>query len=188
MFLNHNRIGFQAINGYIYIQHHIFKQTSKMKKTFFALSIGVSVVLLTGCSSDAASDSESSFIDNTSSVFANATADLQIEGMVCKEGCAGTIEKSLTSMTGVASCSVDFENNIARVDFDDKMITKDEMVEVIQNLSDGQFKVTATDVKSKSDESDEVLESSSTSSSSDVNVSSGGFQVPNFLNALTEVF
>jgi len=159
-----------------------------MKKTLFALSIGVSAVLMSGCGSDSATDSESTYIDNTSSVFANTTADLGIEGMVCKQGCAGTIEQSLNSMTGIAACSVDFENNKATVDFDDKVITKDEMVEVIQNLSDGQFKVTSAELKAKSDDSEEVLESSTTASSGDVNVSSGGFQVPNFLDALTEMF
>lgn len=157
------------------------------KKVLFTLAVGSSLLLFTGCGGDDAPvEGESGFVEN-SSVFANTVASLEIEGMHCEMACGGKIEESLNSMSGVASCDIDFDNKMATVKFDNKVVTKDEMVDIIQNLNSGQFKVVATDLKSV-DGNDEVMGSSSESSASgDVNASTGGFQVPNFLDALREM-
>lgn len=49
---------------------------------------------------------------------AKAVATFEIEGMVCKMGCAETINKKLLTLDGVVSSEVDFEAKTARVEFD----------------------------------------------------------------------
>ena len=47
-----------------------------------------------------------------------AKAEFNIEGMSCAVGCAAKIEKKLAKMDGVKSAKVDFENEMAMVEYD----------------------------------------------------------------------
>jgi copper chaperone CopZ len=81
----------------------------------------------------------------------NMVADLGISGMVCQMNCVGSVEKTLLGMAGVVSMDIDFdpEQNVnhAFVKFDDKIVTKDEMIKAIESLNDNQYKVESVDVK-----------------------------------------
>lgn len=62
-----------------------------------------------------------------------AKAEFTIEGMTCAMGCAKTIEKKLSNMEGVKSATVDFENKLAMVEFDEATITTTALEETVKN-------------------------------------------------------
>ena len=45
-------------------------------------------------------------------------AKLTIEGMSCEVNCANKIQETISNLSGVLSCTVDFENKLANVEFD----------------------------------------------------------------------
>ncbi len=72
-------------------------------------------------------------------IDANATiakAEFKIEGMTCAIGCAKTIEKKLTKMEGVKSASVDFEKELAMVEYDEAKVNPAALEETVTNTSD----------------------------------------------------
>jgi len=74
---------------------------------------------------------------------ANATiakAEFKIEGMTCAIGCAKTIEKKLSKMEGVKSASVDFEKEMAMVEYDEAKVNTEALEETVTGTSD-QYKV-----------------------------------------------
>ncbi len=65
------------------------------------------------------------------------TASFIIDGMVCPDGCAKTLEKKLSEMRGVQNAKVDFEKKLATVNFDlDKLQTAD-LVKAVESTGDG---------------------------------------------------
>jgi Cu+-exporting ATPase len=65
-----------------------------------------------------------------------AAAEFTIKGMTCAMGCAKTIEKKLAKMDGVLSAKVDFENELASVEFDADKINKDALKNTVTGVSD----------------------------------------------------
>jgi copper chaperone CopZ len=80
-----------------------------------------------------------------SNVHVNRILTMEVEGMVCKMGCGGAIRKGLKETLGVSEVQFDFKDdrasNTARVSFDKNIISADEMVKVVTELNEGQFKV-----------------------------------------------
>jgi copper chaperone CopZ len=74
-----------------------------------------------------------------------AIADLGIEGMSCEMMCGGSIKKALAKLPGIASTEIQFiegdERDHAIVTYDETKVTDTEMVEAIQALHEGQYKV-----------------------------------------------
>jgi len=64
-----------------------------------------------------------------------ATAQFTIKGMTCAMGCAKTIEKKLAKMDGMYNAKVDFENELATVEFDAEKIDKDALVSTVSSVS-----------------------------------------------------
>lgn len=64
-----------------------------------------------------------------------ATAQFTIKGMTCAMGCAKTIEKKLAKMDGMFNAKVDFENELATVEFDAEKIDKDALVSTVSSVS-----------------------------------------------------
>jgi mercuric ion binding protein len=60
-----------------------------------------------------------------------AKAEFGIEGMTCAMGCAKTIEKKIAKMDGVKSAKVDFEKEIAMVEYDEAMVTPNSLEEAV---------------------------------------------------------
>ncbi len=81
-------------------------------------------------------------IEETNSVNeinANATiakAEFKIKGMTCAIGCAKTIEKKLSKMEGVKSASVNFEKEMAMVEYDEAKVTPTSLEETVTEASD----------------------------------------------------
>lgn len=72
--------------------------------------------------------------------FANATyskAEFTIKGMTCQVGCAATIEKKLAKMEGVKSAKVDFEKELALVEFESNSLKTDDLINTVTTAASG---------------------------------------------------
>lgn len=72
--------------------------------------------------------------DAEKTVDPNATyakAEFGIEGMTCAIGCAKTIEKKLAKMDGVKSATVDFDKQIAMVEYDEAKVNPTSLEEAV---------------------------------------------------------
>lgn len=113
--------------------------------------------LLLACSRNAPSTNDSVLqgVDRTVEEVAVAgpsltKADLSIEGMSCAMMCGGSIKKALAGLPGVLSTEIEFiegdERDHAVVTYDPAQVNDAQMVEAIQKLHDGQYKVLAVKI------------------------------------------
>ena len=65
-----------------------------------------------------------------------AKAEFGIEGMTCAMGCAKTIEKKIAKMDGVKSAKVDFEKELAMVEYDEALVTPQSLEEAVAKAGD----------------------------------------------------
>jgi copper chaperone CopZ len=65
-----------------------------------------------------------------------AKAEFSIAGMTCKIGCAKTIEKKIATMDGVKYATVDFDRNLAMVEYDEALVNPNSLEETVTNLAD----------------------------------------------------
>ena len=65
-----------------------------------------------------------------------AKAEFGIEGMTCAMGCAKTIEKKIAKMEGVKSAKVDFDKQLAMVEYDDAKVTPQTLEEAVKKSGD----------------------------------------------------
>ncbi|MFT5242208.1 MAG: mercuric ion binding protein [Glaciecola sp.] len=65
-----------------------------------------------------------------------AKAEFGIEGMTCAMGCAKTIEKKIAKMDGVKSAKVDFDKEIAMVEYDEAIVTPQTLEEAVAKAGD----------------------------------------------------
>lgn len=65
-----------------------------------------------------------------------AKAEFSIEGMTCAMGCAKTIEKKIARMEGVKSATVDFDKQLAMVEYDDAKVTPKSLEEAVKKTGD----------------------------------------------------
>lgn len=77
-------------------------------------------------------------------------ADLSIDGMSCEMMCGGSIKKALAKLPGVNSTEIKFiegdERDHAVVNYDATKVSDAEMIDAIQSLYDGQYKVVAVKI------------------------------------------
>ncbi|WP_055447527.1 cation transporter [Lacinutrix mariniflava] len=65
-----------------------------------------------------------------------AKAEFKIEGMTCAMGCAKTIEKKMAKMEGVKSAIVDFDRQLAMVEYDEAKVTPTSLESTVTGVSD----------------------------------------------------
>lgn len=65
-----------------------------------------------------------------------AKAEFKIEGMTCKMGCAKTIEKKMAKMEGVKSATVDFDRELAMVEYDEAKVTAANLESTVTSVAD----------------------------------------------------
>ena len=63
-------------------------------------------------------------------------ASFSISGMMCKMGCAKTIETNLSKMKGVLQASVDFETSLATVLYNSDFVQPDDLVQTVTKTGD----------------------------------------------------
>lgn len=82
---------------------------------------------------------ETSKTETKAALDPNATyakAEFKIEGMTCAMGCAKTIEKKMAKMEGVKFASVDFERELAMVEYDEAKVNPESLEETVTNVAD----------------------------------------------------
>lgn len=65
-----------------------------------------------------------------------AEASFTISGMMCKVGCAKTIENNLNKMEGVQTASVDFETSIATVRYYSTLLNTEDLAQTVIGTGD----------------------------------------------------
>lgn len=117
----------------------------------------------------------------------NETLVTEVEGMVCSMGCGGSIRKELKSTRAVSRVEVDFdeekEKQTVKITYDNRLISKKEIVERIEKLNKGQFSVNvigSTFIENSDNEK-------SSSEKPKVNVSETSFEVPSLLDILSSI-
>ena len=115
-----------------------------MKKnslTFIVLLF--SVLLISACqsSSEQAALNKNNTTEKPVLAENKESASYKIEGMACEFGCAKFIEKKIADLNGIINFKVDFELSEAKVTFDNSKISNDEIVEFVEKLNDGQYKI-----------------------------------------------
>ena len=73
----------------------------------------------------------------------NTVLELEIEGMTCELGCGGSIRVGVKELGGIHRVRFDFKEGQKKqrafVSYDSKKVDKNQIIEEIQKLNDGQF-------------------------------------------------
>ena len=79
-----------------------------------------------------------------------STADLSITGMTCGMGCGGAIKNALAKLPGVNGTEIQFESaeqaNHAVVTYDPAKVSDAELIQAVQSIHEGQYKVQAVGI------------------------------------------
>lgn len=139
-----------------------------MRKLFYSLV----ALIIVGCSSGSTSE--------------KVELVMEIDGMSCSHSCSPFIQKKLTAIEGVVSAAVSFETKLATVVIDNGIVTQEEVVEKVQTIAGGQYKVTSCKVntleKEKSPEA--AMNKDADFDISEPEVSATKFKLPNFFKIL----
>ena len=110
----------------------------------------VFLLLLTSCNNEA-SDIATKVSQVADSKEPNKTLYANVEGMVCKMGCAASIRKELTAIDGVDEVRIDFVEDRTKqelvVFYSDAKTNQDLIVSSIESINKNQFVV--SDIVSK---------------------------------------
>lgn len=121
-------------------------------------------------------------------------ADLEITGMSCAMMCGGSIKKALASLDGVLDTRIEFnegdEADHAVVAYDPARVNDGKLVDAVQSLYDGQYKVVAVRITKQvkqagaaGDQPEEVT----TRRDGQVSVSISGLVLPGLYMLLSQV-
>ena len=73
----------------------------------------------------------------------NTVLELDIEGMTCELGCGGSIRVGVKELGGIHRVRFDFKEGQKKqrafVSYDSKKVNKNQIIEEIEKLNDGQF-------------------------------------------------
>ncbi|MGC6431960.1 MAG: heavy-metal-associated domain-containing protein [Jejuia sp.] len=65
-----------------------------------------------------------------------AKAEFTVKGMTCAMGCAATIEKKIAKMEGVKFAKVDFEKELAMVEYDEAKVNANALENTVTSVAD----------------------------------------------------
>lgn len=105
-------------------------------KVIHAFVFSLSVLAIVSCGNGEQGEEPAQESVAVASVTPNATSTLDIEGMTCEVGCKGAIEKHMSKTAGVASCNIDFESEVAVIEYDNKTISEDDIIAEIGTIAD----------------------------------------------------
>ncbi|GAB4253011.1 MAG: hypothetical protein Kow0079_08230 [Vicingaceae bacterium] len=112
-----------------------------------------------------------------------ASSELKVEGMVCAVGCAKTIEKEMLEMEGVKSCSVNFDEGVASITFNENLISNEKIMDHISHMNDGQYRVELISTQQLSQSNDNSTGNSSKNSLNETEIKPS-FELPNLFTYL----
>ena len=105
-------------------------------KVINALVFGLSIFTMVSCGNGEKTDEPAQESVAVAAVTPNATSTLDIEGMTCEVGCKGAIEKHMSKTAGVATCNIDFESEVAVIEYDNNTISEEEIIAEIGTIAD----------------------------------------------------
>lgn len=112
-----------------------------MKKLNVILSVFVLAITLSACKNDTTPEIKT--IETVTTEIAEldvnakyAKVEFGIDGMSCAMGCAKTIEKQMAKMDGVKSAVVDFERELAMVEYDEAKVTPQSLEEAVAKVGE----------------------------------------------------
>ena len=116
-----------------------------MKKNYIVLVLSALTFLVVGCKKENAIAKSTEKTEKKIAINAKPeTANLEVEGMTCKMGCAKTIEEKLTVTDGVEKASVDFDKKLATIKYDGSVTDLTKLKSTIEGCADGKtYKVLA---------------------------------------------
>lgn len=154
------------------------------------------VLLLTACSAEN-TPSESSEETKTEEVQQMVTGThkltMEVDGMVCKMGCGGSIRKGVKELGGIESVEFDFVEerltNVATVLFDENSVSQESIIEKVKKLNDGQFSVGSVQVESISSSpvNEELTKKSNAAEGVQKEISSSSVQLPNLFDIFRNI-
>lgn len=104
------------------------------------------VLIAAGCSSDL--PVSVTVLERVADVE-KTVARIGVDGMMCEIACGGKIRKELSELKGVASASVQFNDqetvNYALVEYNPSLVNERQLIETINRISDGRL-YSVTDV------------------------------------------
>lgn len=117
------------------------------------------------------------------------TADIAITGMTCEMMCGGSIKKALAKLPGVSATEIAFQEGEEAVDravvtYDPAKVTEAQLVNTIQGLHDGQYKVVTVDITKQVKSAGSSASAGSTEQEDEVSASIGEIAVPNVVALL----
>lgn len=159
------------------------------------LFISVLAFGMSACSTDPSAQQEGQAVETENlhtKVNPDQVLSIEIDGMVCKMGCGGSIRKELYASEGVSECEFDFQEdrktNTAKVFFDSDAISSEEILSIISKINDSQFtvrKLECTPMKTRT--GDVFYDNDEDDDKSIVQVESSGFSLPNFLDIFSSL-
>lgn len=82
--------------------------------------------------------------------------EMKVEGMVCAMGCAKFIEDKVADLDGIIASNVNFEEGVAKFEFDKTATDSKEIKKFINGIHDGQYKATLLEEVEKAEENETV--------------------------------
>jgi copper chaperone CopZ len=169
---------------------HLASNSFLMNRSVFVL--GFVGAILFSCSTETAEVSNETKTENVAQVIPNKILSVEIEGMVCKMGCGGSIRKGLNETGSVSAVEFDFvddrEKNTAEIAFDSNSISSEEIVQAISKLNDGQFTVKSLGESEIHDVMIDTEDFESGSSETVIESSTSSNRLPNLLDILGGFF
>lgn len=111
-----------------------------MKKLFFLFTLAA---FMTSCKNDVQPEIKTVEVGPETAVAQKidpnakyAKVEFSIDGMTCAMGCAKTIEKKMAKMDGVKYAKVDFEKELAMVEYDEAKVTPKTLEEAVAKVGD----------------------------------------------------
>tara|TARA_B100001175_G_scaffold316716_1_gene331387 strand:- start:1252 stop:1623 length:372 start_codon:yes stop_codon:yes gene_type:complete len=110
------------------------------KISFYSVIIGLSFLSLTSCKNNISQKTiklkTNALKTNKASFQESQPMAMSIEGMICSVGCAALIEKNLNKTNGIKEAKVDFETKKATLIFNPKVITPNEVAQIVLNTGE----------------------------------------------------
>lgn len=116
-----------------------------MKTTYKLIALAFVAVGLTSCKNNQQPEVvtvETEVADKEIAVANDANVEyakvqFNIEGMTCAMGCAKTIEKKMAKLDGVKSAKVDFDSELAMVEYDIEKVSPKQLEETVTAVGGG---------------------------------------------------
>ena len=125
---------------FYYVASLIVTFVKKNMRLIFILSL-----LLFACSEDASNDASSKTSELTEVKTSNKLCVADVEGMVCKMGCVGSIKKELRAVKGISDVQIDFMEDQpiqeVKISYNDQNGDESKIQSTIESINNNQFSI-----------------------------------------------